>query len=162
MENKHFLWILIFLPFVLIKHIIDCLPSWGWVFVRAWNQIDTWWRQTLLWWLSSELHRNLPCLMLTNKRKGGEEEHLIKLWNYACAIHKHYLNHLEAAFPFYAITALAKMHLVLSIPVEKGDTSKEISLETLLLQFTRGIHRQMEALVLIPSSLCLFQLSAIV
>lgn len=69
-------------------------------------------------------------------------------------IHKHHLNHLEAAFPFYAITALTKMHLLLSIPAVKADRSKQISLETLLLQFSRAIHRQMEALVLILSPLC--------
>ena len=69
-------------------------------------------------------------------------------------IHKHHLNHLEAAFPFYAITALTKMHLLLSIPAVKADRSKPIGLETLLLQFSRAIHRQMEALVLIPSPLC--------
>lgn len=38
-------------------------------------------KMDLLWWLSWELHRNLPSLMLTNKTKGWEQEHLIKLWN---------------------------------------------------------------------------------
>lgn len=89
--------------------------------------------------------------MLTKKWKGGEQEYLRKLQSENS---QPQFKSSGGCIPFYAITALTKMHLLLSVPAVKADRSKQIHLETPLLQFSRAIHRQMEALILIPSPLC--------
>lgn len=100
----------------------------------------------LLWWLPWELHRNLPSLMLTNKREGWEQEHLIKLWN----------NNSQASFKSFGGCIPFLCYCCIDQNASPTDGSKPIGLEKLELPFSRAILWQMETLVVIPSPLCSF------